>query len=609
MQDARIDPRETPHVQFSGGTGVEQRLQELPPEWVRAIAVRGALRVLPLVGIGLVNGRFDIGLAAFRASFVAWAACMYPNKEMQAFARDAANAVEKANLNFSSNDVANYTTATAGLAARITAERDDKPTSRFIEFRETAIDSARFAAGSAAEDQFLRSISEDVDWLARRHEGENTKSPELALMAEPIWLIEVCENRDYLANFPLWAREAFDAFADKSLGRDGNWRLWASWYRAILPDTMPGQVTSAFGEEADISIATQPPEFWTRMPDDVMADIDRVVRGLTPGFVSPPDSGTIDGEEKTGETRSVFLSDVPAPGDDHLGRTRQAFVLAARLNRIWDDIKERWAVESPSQRNRIQPGFVIHVDAPWGGGKTSFAGFLTQILNPYRQVGNVPEWLQSLPLRDEKFWPAAYRRAWHVVNYNAWQRQHVKPPWWVFYDAIRRECMSAMASELNHQGDLPKPDDLFYGRSIFTRRCRWLLSSIGEQCWRLWTPEFKIKLFLTALMIGLVVLLSVMGVIQFGIKGYQIVPNNLADGTHKGVDQYFQSLWLAPVALLFAGASTAWTVLSAFTQTLFSGTPEAARNYSLGSGDPHDRFRVHFVKMTKKVRASDHCCR
>lgn len=103
-----------------------------------------------------------------------------------------------------------------------------------------------------------------------------------------------------------------------------------------------------------------------------------------------------------------ILSDAPALVDT-LGRQAFADVLAARIKQISESL---W-----SGRLGRDSTFILHLDGPWGSGKTSILNFLKQNLESSK-----PGWL--------------------VVEFNAWQNQHRKPAWWPLVvhvgEAIRR---------------------------------------------------------------------------------------------------------------------------------------------------------------------------
>jgi hypothetical protein len=62
-----------------------------------------------------------------------------------------------------------------------------------------------------------------------------------------------------------------------------------------------------------------------------------------------------------------------------------------------------------------------------------------------------------LPLGDAEKWKQSHRRPWHVVQFNAWQHEHVSPPWWVFYETIRKAATDAAVNETNQRWDDPPP--------------------------------------------------------------------------------------------------------------------------------------------------------
>jgi peptidoglycan hydrolase-like protein with peptidoglycan-binding domain len=100
------------------------------------------------------------------------------------------------------------------------------------------------------------------------------------------------------------------------------------------------------------------------------------------------------------------LSDLPARVD-LLGRMAFAKALAERLRDEFDRSRRRRG-ESDS--------FVLHLEGPWGSGKTSLLGFLEQELKR----------------------PS---RPWMVVDFNAWRNQRAGAPWWLLISAVLREAV------------------------------------------------------------------------------------------------------------------------------------------------------------------------
>ena len=112
-------------------------------------------------------------------------------------------------------------------------------------------------------------------------------------------------------------------------------------------------------------------------------------------------SGSDDGTVRVwaAERNQVeWLSDAPAD-EDLLGRQPLAYALAARLRRFYED----------------EPGtsFLVHIDGPWGTGKS------TLLLLLRAELEKEPKWL--------------------TVNFNAWRQSRVGAPWWALLAALRHD--------------------------------------------------------------------------------------------------------------------------------------------------------------------------
>ena len=93
------------------------------------------------------------------------------------------------------------------------------------------------------------------------------------------------------------------------------------------------------------------------------------------------------GAEWLGDARAI---------EDLLGRSDLAHALARRLERIQQD--------NPAE------SFLLHLDGPWGSGKSSVLYFLSEALN-------------------EK---------WLVVEFDAWRQSRAGPPWWALLTSLRK---------------------------------------------------------------------------------------------------------------------------------------------------------------------------
>ena len=256
---------------------------------------------------------------------------------------------------------------------------------------------------------------------------------------------------------------------------------------------------------------------------------------------------------------------------DLLGRADIAFSLAAQINRIW-------SAQNPKNQNQIerdQAAFVMHIDAPWGGGKTTFANFLTHILNPedngidlkkldQRQNDNTIEpgselsLFANLRLTSDDYWPEEFRnRRWISVFFNAWQHQHVKPPWWNLYEAILKQCQNSMG--------LMKP-----------------VAWTKEVLWRFWTPDFRRTLFALFVVALSVALLWKYGWFKPPTEGSNDLLNDF-------------------IPLLLAGGGI-WAIFGAFqsgVRKIVDDVSQSSDAASLGQADPLNRFRKHFDRTMR----------
>jgi CheY-like chemotaxis protein len=113
---------------------------------------------------------------------------------------------------------------------------------------------------------------------------------------------------------------------------------------------------------------------------------------------------------RTPPERVTMHADDPATVDE-LGRRPFAEVIAARIEAVWNASRAEGAGAGGD------PGraFMVHLHGPWGAGKTSVLNFLRAHLQSADR-------------------PSAHR--WVVVEFNAWQQQRLRPPWWTLIQAI-----------------------------------------------------------------------------------------------------------------------------------------------------------------------------
>lgn len=93
-----------------------------------------------------------------------------------------------------------------------------------------------------------------------------------------------------------------------------------------------------------------------------------------------------------------------AEKQDRLNRKPLARSLATLIKRIWGEGKKS---------KEYGESFMVHVQGQWGSGKSTF-------LNLFRDELNIPE-------------------KWIIIEYNAWQNQHINPPWWTFLSNVYKQ--------------------------------------------------------------------------------------------------------------------------------------------------------------------------
>jgi hypothetical protein len=606
-------------------------LEDKPVEWAQLIALRAALRVFPLVledvdEIAAPNKTIyqEVMLAVWRCLLISSVACEYPTDEKRAAASAAASAARDPS---NAASIAGYSAARAAAYASVAASDPAKAPA-------SAADAAK-AARAAPDDKAWGAVIADAQWL----EANGTD-----LENQPLWLDDVRGNGKFRANFPPWARKPFDAFAGSELARTTSWGLIVDWYRALLPNDMTARPRNLFGDEIEIEIATQPDGFWSREnPQEVMDDIARIAgwdvgkqkkplftvtgnvfddlkkdRGRTPDpQPAPAAEQDPDPPIPPGRAETAYVGDNVDGSVDYLQRSEIAFALAGQLNDVWDSMNPAPRPVTPFDsawwtgrfkrrpKETLEPGFVVHLDAPWGGGKTTFAQYVTQILNPYR-LPELPDWLRDLPLGDAEKWKQSHRRPWHVVQFNAWQHEHISPPWWVFYETIRKAATDAAVNETNQRSDDPPPaeneggknrpaeplPEFGYDDHPWMSHLRWLEFWVSETFWRLVTPKVLTSLYVTA-----ATALTIWFLVWSGIFSL-----NFADLTKSGISgKDLPGAIAALLVVLFGGGATIRTIMSSFAQSLTPGTPDAAKNYSMGAGDPLQRMREHFLRLTQRL--------
>ena len=255
-------------------------------------------------------------------------------------------------------------------------------------------------------------------------------------------------------------------------------------------------------------------------------------------------------------------TDEPVKGkaEDLLGRAAYSVNLAKRIK---------------SEANNQEP-YALHIYGAWGAGKSSLLNFIKEEL-----VGNespptkttfrkalglciknsvfLARWLHSrLVTRNKLAEPEKTEEGWVVVEFNAWQNQHINPPWWALLDAVFLKVKSQLS---------------------------WP-HYFKESYWRLTMGSTYKPLLVTLAIIFLLW-------IWLGDTVNTIEDNT--DKTLKVVD-YVQRI-LGSVGAL-------WIAFQSVSQSFFFRSSRAASTYVETTSDPMQQLANHFKTLIENVHKS-----
>lgn len=240
---------------------------------------------------------------------------------------------------------------------------------------------------------------------------------------------------------------------------------------------------------------------------------------------------TLDLESTYNET-TRSLDDTPT-AEDMLGRRPMAEAIAERLNLIWHRATEATSAS-------MDP-WTIHLNAPWGAGKTSFFNLLKEALtNPNVLPGREP---------------------WIIIEYNAWHHRHVDPAWWSLYQEVFRQGVSQIP-------DRPKQ------------------ITLNEWSRRVWSGS-KVYAFFVVVFIGLFLLILSDDAVATFLAQIVLGPEDGAVST--------MQIWTSIGSLvgsILSAAGVAYT-------TLVGGTADHAKRFHSFTRDPQIKLRKNFRALIK----------
>jgi hypothetical protein len=224
------------------------------------VALRAALRVLPLTDDLIGSSRGKILLLTFRTAFVVWASLRY-SRVVPRIAQRAAQALAKAHTGANEGLPAAGTDAAAYAVYRLARKIGTSN-------RDIAADVAPAAASAATDPAAIwNSVNADISWIDSR-ESEVQISLASQLVVERLWIEDVRGAGNFRTNFPIWAREPWDLLKKSEDLKERGFSIWFRWYESLLSGNKTGYFDGALKGDAErsllIRVATKPNKFWNR---------------------------------------------------------------------------------------------------------------------------------------------------------------------------------------------------------------------------------------------------------------------------------------------------------------------------------------------------------
>lgn len=281
--------------------------------------------------------------------------------------------------------------------------------------------------------------------------------------------------------------------------------------------------------------------------------------------------------------------------EDQLGRKPFADALALHLRYIRHEVtnpsQNRSGKSEEEQKAGKNQSIMLHMYGPWGSGKSTLLNFLSDRLK--RKL-------------DANEYRGFNTQKWIVVDFNAWQHQHVQPPWWALMDSVFRQACKQLRM-----------------RSIALR--------IREYVWRFFTttaPRFLVIMILAILLFLGLFLVNSSLLISDNEKSQHsstIVQTKLQQEENytqkkplqlKSADQKKSETPAKPekksqssafldrikqldviISLVVALGGIAYAI----SRSLLPGSAQAAKSYIEMTRTPMQQIRKHFTKLIKWI--------
>ena len=188
---------------------------------------------------------------------------------------------------------------------------------------------------------------------------------------------------------------------------------------------------------------------------------------------------------------------------------------------------------------------MLHIHGAWGSGKSSLLNFLRAELQPEpaKRSQQRPDTNDAPPV------------SWIVVDFNAWQRQRVEPPWWSLIDTVYTQARTELKT-VHHEP--------FQSWKLMLRE-RWWRFTTGRR-------DHLIAVVISFLLLG--------GVFYWAQRHPSTLPDVIKSG-----------------ATLIGVVGGIWSTLLLVSRSLLSGSSQSAQAFMQRSGDPMERVAKHFVDL------------
>jgi hypothetical protein len=260
-------------------------------DWARLIALRAALRVLPLA-LSIKNEHESFLLHLLRCCFVGWVGGVHgvdpkkfravagpayrslsdQAKQLRKIGRERKVAIGQADhaggaIYYALRSIAGFVPTEGDLEKTLAHVSDaTRSLSELEDVRMSIVADAMTLTGADGE----RRLRDAALW-------QQVVSDESgAVSAEP----------------PDWITKTILAFQEERANR--SWTIWLRWYNALLQRSIKDR--SGFDQKIDFEIALQPPKFWTRPTEVVLENLAAIARqeqfNFTSDDANEPESGS-----------------------------------------------------------------------------------------------------------------------------------------------------------------------------------------------------------------------------------------------------------------------------------------------------------------------------